>query len=76
MEEAYASPLFSAFLLVWEHYKAYPGQASLGARLLGFYHLMTESRGATLEGWVSPSPAGEALVDLDPEVLNSGNHPS
>lgn len=69
IEEALSSPLFAAFLLVWEHYKADPVQASLGARLLGFYYLMTESRGAALESWVSPSPAGEALVDLDPRVV-------
>ena len=71
IEETLATPLFTAFLIVWEHYKADPGQASLGARLLGFYYLMTESRGAALDKWVSPSPAGESLVELDPHVIET-----
>lgn len=71
VEETLASPLFTAFLLVWEHYKADPVQASLGARLLGFFHLMVESRGTAVESWVAPSPAEESLVDLDSQVVQT-----
>ena len=71
IDEVLSGPLFAAFLLVWEHYKADPGQASLGARLLGFYYLMTETRGAALEDWVSPSASEEALVELHPQVVET-----
>ena len=48
-EHTLDSDLFRAFIIVWEHYRNDSFQASIGARLLGFYQLMIRSRGKVLE---------------------------
>ena len=70
-EDALDSDLFRAFTIVWEHYRNDRVQASIGARLLGFYHLMVRSRGKALEAWVEPSPHTEELVELHPSVIET-----
>ena len=63
--------LYQAFLIVWEHYRGEEQQASIAARVLGFYYLMGRSRGAALERWSKPSIDSEETVGLHPAVVVS-----
>ncbi len=65
------SDLFRSFLIVWEHYRDDAVQASIGARLLGFYDLMVRTRGKVLEAWVEPFATTEEMVTLHPQVIET-----
>ena len=70
-EAAVQSELFQAFLIVWEHYRSDTSQVSIAARLLGFFHLMTRTRGKALETWVEPSVTTDEVVILHPAVIET-----
>lgn len=63
--------LYEAFLIIWEHYRNEKQQASIGARVLGFYYLMARSRGAALNRWLMPSSQSEEIVGLHPAVVQA-----
>ena len=69
LEQELDSDLFRAFLIVWEHYRDDAYQASIAARLLGFYRLMTTTRGEALEAWTQTSSTTDETVTLHPRVV-------
>lgn len=71
LAHALDTDLFRAFLIVWEHYRNDAFQKSIGARLLGFYHLMIRTQGKALETWTEPSPVTEEMVELHPLVVET-----
>lgn len=63
--------LYEAFLIIWEHYRSEEQQASIGARVLGFYYLMARSRGEALTRWLMPSSQSDETVGLHPAVVQT-----
>ena len=70
-EKALGTPLFRAFLIVWAHYGNDELRASIGARLLGFYQLMTRTHGKIVEAWVERIPTTEETVALHPAIVDT-----
>ena len=68
-ERPYLSRLEGAFRTVWRHYEGDERQASVCARVLGFYYLMERSGGAIVENWVSACEGSDELVVLHPAVV-------
>lgn len=69
--QPYLSSLEEAFRGVWSHYEGDERQASVCARVLGFYYLMEESGGAVIERWVSACEGSEEVVVLHPAVVET-----
>jgi hypothetical protein len=63
--------LYQAFLIIWEHYRGEEQQASIGARVLGFYYLMARSRGQALDRWVRPISQSDESVSLHPAIVET-----
>lgn len=69
--QQYLSSLDAAFRGVWRYYEGDEQQASVCARVLGFYYLMEHSEGAVVERWVSACEGSEEVVVLHPVVVET-----
>lgn len=63
--------LYKAFLIIWEHNRGEEQQASISARVLGFYYLMARSRATALHQWIEPSSQSDDTVDLHPAIIQA-----
>ena len=70
VEAALGTPLFRAYMVVWNHYRNDGTEKSISARLLGFYYLMARSRGTALDRWTEPASSDQAVL-LHPAVVET-----
>ena len=67
--ELRGSTLSEAFLTLWQHYSNDERQASICARVLGFYLLTERTEGAVLRPWAVPNPTDPETVLLHPALI-------
>lgn len=65
------TPLFRAFLSLWQHYAGDDRRASLCARVIGFCRLMEETQGALVERWMVATPQTPEHIVLHPAVVEA-----
>lgn len=68
---SYENSLQAAFLQLWQQYHGDERQASICARVLGFYYIMEQTEGAAVERWMSPCPEHSDVVVLHSEVIRA-----
>lgn len=68
---SHESSLEAAFLQLWQQYHGDERQASICARVLGFYYIMEQTKGAAVERWMSRCPEHSDVVMLHSEVIRA-----
>lgn len=68
---SHENSLEAAFLQLWQQYHGDKRQASICARVLGFYYIMEQTEGAAVERWMSPCPENSDVVVLHSEVIRA-----
>ena len=69
--QASSVTLEEVFKALWNHYGLHNHQRSICARVLGFYLLMEQTRGAALADWIEACPERPQSVMLHPVVLEA-----